>query len=303
MADEYKLNTWTPKSGNLQGQTEPGTPVMDENTFAQIRDLIYNTSGIYLKENRKYLLEKRLAPRLEELHLSNFPDYFRFLKNGSPNLAELKILFDAITINETSFFRNLPQMEALQNVVLPELLERTSREMRPVLRILSAGCSSGEEPYSIAMLIHKKFGEYLNKLMVEILGVDISNKVLQDAREAVYTEFSMRNIPAEYLSRYFEQKGLQYLLRSEIREMVKFLNVNLVEGQPLMALGTFDLIFCRNVLIYFDQDSKIRVVNNLFHLLKPGGFLFIGHSESLHGISRAFKLIHFKKAIAYKKET
>jgi len=276
---------------------------MDPPTFSLLRDFIYERCGIYLPENRKYILEKRLSNRLKELNLDSFHKYYSMLAKSTNNQKELNLLFDTITINETSFFRNIAQVQALEDVVLPELLRRIQKKLSKQIRILSAGCASGEEPYTIAMLIHRKFQSVIPNIRLSITGIDISENALGIARRGEYSDFSFRNIPDEYRQKYFKKEGPYYYLDNSIRKMVQFLNVNIVNDSRMKALGTFDLILCRNVLIYFDKKSRGKAIQTFYEILNPGGYLFIGHSESLHGVSQAFKIVHFRKAIGYKKET
>jgi len=274
---------------------------LSDATFVRLRDFIYERCGIYLSDKGKYMLASRLSKRLKTLNLTNFESYLRLLADPGGSSRELEELFNAVTINETSFFRNLPQINAFQDVVLPERIEQINfRNARPI-RILSAGCASGEEPYTLAMTIRKNFPELVERSLIEIHGIDISENSINTALEGSYSDFSLRNLPGEYRSAYFAEFNGKFLLSDDIKKMVQFQTGNLMDITGLKALGMFDIIFCRNVFIYFDKESKSRTIQALYEMLNPGGYLFIGHSESLHGISRAFKLAHFVKAIAYKK--
>jgi len=275
---------------------------LSESDFKEIRDFIYSKCGIYFADNKKYLLENRLNSRVEDLSLKSFNEYIKFLKFNPSGRGEMNKLFDAITINETSFFRNLPQINAFADSVAPEILDRLKNQSMATLKIWSAASSSGEEPYTLAMILMEKFRHYLDKVKIEIVGTDISEEILQKSKEGIYSDYSMRNIDAAYLRKYFTVQGSKYHLKDEIKKMVRFEQVNLLDKFKMGSYKNFDVIFCRNVLIYFDSVAKTQVVNSLYDSLKPGGYLFIGHSESLHGISRAFKLVHFVKAMGYKKE-
>jgi chemotaxis protein methyltransferase CheR len=276
--------------------------VLTDGEFNELRTFIYDKCGIYFQDNKKYLLENRLSARLEELKLSSFGEYIKFLKVNPQGRNELNKLFDAITINETSFFRNEPQIQAFENVVFPEILQRAKQNGHSRIKIWSAACSSGEEPYTLAMVIHHKFKFQLGSIKVDIIGTDISPEILQKAREGIYTDYSMRNIRPEYLNKYFDKVDTKYKLKPEIIQMVKLEQVNLLDKFKMGTYKNFDVIFCRNVLIYFDLKAKTQVINSLYDSLNPNGYLFIGHSESLHGITKAFKLVHFVKAMGYKKE-
>ena len=279
-----------------------GTDVakLDQATFEELRDIIYRESGIFIQEKKIYLLESRLGRRLRALNLNSFGEYLNYLKNGGYS-QEIVPLLDAITINETSFFRNMPQLTAFEDNVLPTIMQQARSEKRNRIHILSAGCSSGEEPYTLAMILDQKQKSGALPIPFSIVGIDISTEMLQNAQRGEYSKFSIRNVPDFYLNTYFVQNGNRYILDDRIRHMVKFYRMNLMDSDQLQKLGRFDVIFCRNVLIYFDRTSKVKTIQLFYDMLYPKGYLFLGHSESLHGISQAFKLILFKKALAYQK--
>ncbi len=274
------------------------TATLDDSVFHEIRDIIYQASGIYLKDQKKYLIETRLSGRLKELQLNNFQDYLRLLKRPD-DTEELHILLDSITVNETSFFRNPPQIKAFEEVIFPQVVEHARQNGLSNIRILSAGCSSGEEVYTLAMILFKKFPHILNQFKIDLIGVDINREVLQQAVQGRFSKFSIRNVPEEYLNEFFKPAGTGFQIDDRIRSMVKFYKGNISDAEQMNKLGKFSIIFCRNVLIYFDQESKKKTLQNFYSMLHPQGYLFIGHSESLHGISQAFKLILLNKAIVY----
>lgn len=275
---------------------------LTDEAFKELRDIIYKTSGIYYSESKKYLLESRILKRIQSLKLNSLYDYVNYIKNPA-NKGELKNLFDAITINETYFFRAEQQFEALEKIIIPELIRIKSGQMSPVvIRIWSAACSTGEEPYTIAMIILEKVKPLYPNVQFQILGSDISTQVLEVAKNGVYKEYSVRNMPELYLKKYFVSKDGFYYLKDEVKRLVRFSNINLFDANQMKLVTNCDVIFCANVLIYFDVPAKQKVVSYLYDALNPGGYLFIGYSESLHGISKAFKLVHLPKAIAYKKE-
>ncbi len=277
-------------------------PKMDDATFKKFRDLIYQQCGIAFTENKKYLLEGRIGKRLEAHGLATFDEYYKLISSSAQQRDELPSLFEAVTINETYFFRNPPQFEALEQVIIPEIMNTKQSQPTKKLRIWSAASSSGEEAYTIAMLLLDKIKPQFPGFQFEVFASDISAAVLEKARTGVYKEYSVRNMPAYYLNKYFTRDGDKFVLSSEIRNMVKFLSVNLYETPTMRTMTNFDVIFCCNVLIYFDTLAKQQVVANLYDSLNKNGYLFIGYSESLHGVSKAFKLVHFPKTIAYKKE-
>ncbi|PID62491.1 MAG: chemotaxis protein CheR [Ignavibacteriae bacterium] len=269
-------------------------------SFEEWRNFIYNLCGIYFKDNKKYLLESRLQKRIKYLNLANFDEYLQYLKTNPKKEQEKEQLYEAITINETYFFRNKPQLDALITNVIPDLLEKKSSSLHKI-KIWSAASSSGEEAYSIAMMIDEMILPKYPRLKVEIIGTDINYTVIENARKAVFKEYSIRNTPPVYLKKYFKKDGVNYILNDKIKNMVSFKVLNLYDDRAISIMTKSDVIFCANVLIYFDTDSKIKVVNNLYKNLNPEGYLFIGYSETLHGISKAFKLTSFPKTIGYKK--
>ncbi len=275
--------------------------ILSDNTFKELRDVIYNLCGIYYTESKKYLLEGRIAKRISSKGLVTFEDYLNLLKSPQSR-HEINQLFEAITINETYFFRAEQQFDSFEKIITPELIKAKSNQGNPVIRIWSAASSTGEEAYTIAMLILEKIKPLYPKVQFQILGSDINNAVLETARKGIYKEYSIRNVPPAYLNKYFTKQGNQYLLNEEVKKMVKFLNLNLYDSVQMRSISNCDIIFCCNVLIYFDIPSKQQVVSYLYDSLNKGSYLFIGYSESLHGISKAFKLIHLPKAMAYKKE-
>ncbi len=277
-------------------------PKMDEAMFKRFRDFIYEQCGISFTENKKYLLEGRIAKRLEAHNLTTFDEYFRLISTSAAAREELPSLFEVVTINETYFFRNPPQFEALEQVILPEILKAKQAQGNKKLRIWSAASSSGEEAYTMSMLILERIKPQFPGFTFEIVGSDINTAVLEKARSGVFKEYSVRNMPAHYLNKYFTRDGDKYVLTPEVRSQVKFMCVNLYDTPTMRTMTGFDVIFCCNVLIYFDTIAKQQVVADLYDALNKTGYLFIGYSESLHGVSKAFKLVHFPKTIAYKKE-
>jgi chemotaxis protein methyltransferase CheR len=268
--------------------------------FIEWRKYIYDLCGIYFQDNKKYLLESRLQKRIKHLSIDSFEKYLSYLKTDPKREEEKKQLFEAITINETYFFRNQPQLDALVSQIVPELLDNKYGGFQKI-RIWSAASSSGEEAYSVAMMLNEMVLPKYPKLNIEIIGTDINYAVIETAKKGVFKEYSVRNTPPIYLKKYFEKVDNTYVINPKIKSMVNFKILNLYDDNEIRTIGKSDVIFCANVLIYFDQESKIKVVNNLYNNLNPNGYLFIGYSETLHGISKAFKLVSFPKTIGYKK--
>ncbi len=276
--------------------------IMTSQLFEKWRTYIYENCGIYFQDNKKYLLESRLLKRMSYLGLNSFDDYLGYVLNSANSINEKKYLYEAITINETYFFRNQPQLDTLVKTLIPDIVEKNGRSNKTRIRIWSAASSSGEEAYSIAISINDLILPRYPNLEFEIVGTDISYSVIETARKGVYREYSVRNMPAYYLKKYFTVKENIYELNPEVKKNVNFKLLNLYDNAGMRSMFNFDIIFCANVLIYFDADSKIRVVNQLYNSLNKGGYLFIGYSETLHNISKAFKILSFPKTIGYKKE-
>ena len=261
--------------------------------FAKFQELIYQEAGIWLASHKHALLTGRLARRLRFLGLSKMQEYYQLVTQPD-QLHERAVMIDCITTNETHFFREPRHFDFLSQHVFPRWHQEAVTGQRTThLRVWSAGCSSGEEPYSLAMLLLKNFPAEKG-WDLEVLASDISTRILEKAREAVYPIEKMKDIPQEYLRAYMlkgrgEHKGVM-TVSPELHRVVRFARVNLhADSYPLQ--GLFDVIFCRNVLIYFDQKSKEKVINGILRHLSPSGLLFVGHSEHLGGISPSLKTV------------
>jgi chemotaxis protein methyltransferase CheR len=273
--------------------------VMSPAQFARLAKIVYERAGIHFPENKKYVLESRLGRRLQELEVDNYDQYIALLTMGPYQQDEFQEMFNKITINETSFFRNEPQLDVFEKAVLPELLE--SRKTTRRLRLWSAACSSGEEPYTLAILLHRTLGVRLLDWKIEILGTDISELVLATAQSGKYTDYALRTTPALMKQRYFKSEGAFWKLDPTIMSMVHFEVHNLKDRVGARRFGQFDVIFCRNVLIYFDDAMKAQVVGTFAEQLRPDGALFIGHSETLRGLGTPFEVMPFPQGFCYSK--
>ncbi|MCC7407889.1 MAG: protein-glutamate O-methyltransferase CheR [Phycisphaeraceae bacterium] len=268
--------------------------------FEKLRKIVYERSGIWFQDTKKYVLETRLSRRLEELEFDDFDQYLMFLTVGPYREDEFQEMFNRITINETSFFRNEPQLDVFEKQVLPKLIE--TRRPTKKLRIWSAACSSGEEPYTLAIQVHRTLGVRLSDWTVEILGTDISEKVLLMAQAGKYVSYSIRSMNPLVLQRYFKEHEGGYQIDPTIQSMVHFELLNLKESLASKRFGMFDVIFCRNVLIYFDDKMKTQVARMFHDQLAPDGHLFIGHSESLRYTDVPFEPMPVPQAFAYVKK-
>jgi chemotaxis protein methyltransferase CheR len=257
---------------------------------------------MYFHSSKKYFLESRLSRRLEATNAPSLIAYMGMLKDTRTKSDEMLKLLDEITTNETCFFRNPPQLKALENVFLPEVVATKGKIGFRKLRIWSAGSSSGEEAYTMAMLLLEKRTSILKDWIIEIVGTDISETILAQARDGVYTAYSVRNTPDFYKKKYFrEEAGGRFVLSPDVKKLVTFSHLNLYEDAKMVFMKSFDFIFCANVLIYFDLASKTKVVQHYYNNLQPYGYFFVGQSESLHGVNDKFKTVHFPGGFAYKK--
>ena len=277
-----------------------GMKATDEE-FRQLRDFIYENCGIYIADNRKYLIENRLVNRLKELSLKNFSEYYHYLRYDANRRAELTRLFEVVTTNETSFFRNPPQLEVFQNKVLPTVIEDIKATGRKKLRIWSAGCSTGDEPYTIAIILAEVLKSEIASWDIKITASDLSEAVLAAGRRGVYNEYTLRTTPKAIVDKYFHKDGTNYRVDDKLKAMIQFGALNLNDRMQIRRIDPSHIIFCRNVIIYFDDVMKKNVISAFYDNLLPGGYLIIGHSESLHNISRAFQPEHHPSAIMYRR--
>ncbi len=270
---------------------------LSEDVFRLIRDIIKDYCGLYFDDNARYLIEKRLSRRVKNRHFGNFRDYYRLIRYDKRAEEELCAIVDVLTVNETYFFREQNQLRAFSEEILDELRE-VNRDSK-TLRIWSAGCSTGEEPYTLAMLI-KERAEF-SGWDIEIYGSDINQRVLQAARKGVYRRNSFRTTEPYYFNKYFAEEDGSYRIADSVRRYVNFSYLNLLDPFRIKFLGKMDVILCRNVLIYFDGPSRKKVIGNFFDRLVDGGYLLLGHAESLINISTAFTLKHFRNDMVYQK--
>ncbi|NUQ34643.1 MAG: protein-glutamate O-methyltransferase CheR [Planctomycetaceae bacterium] len=277
-------------------------PPLDDQHFVLLRDIIYKVSGIQYQENKKYLLESRLQRRLKARNLKSFQEYYYFLRFDPRKQEEFTALFNEITTNETSFFRSMPQLQAFERIALPDVIARKTKRNDHRLRIWSAACSSGEEPYTLAMIVREALGADVDRWRVEIVANDIASDMLEKGKAGIYSEYAMRAMPLLYRSRYFTKlESGDYQVNEQLRQWVRFHFLNFSDDAGMARMTDMDFIFCRNVLIYFDVEAKKRFTQHFYDALNPDGYFFIGHSESLHDVTRAFKLAQFPQAFAYRK--
>jgi chemotaxis protein methyltransferase CheR len=248
-----------------------------------LRKFLKERSGLDLSADKQYLVESRLVPLARKANLAGIDELVQKIKNGSSALASDVV--EAMTTNETFFFRDKLPFDHLRDVVLPEMMQ--ARAARKSLRIWCAAASTGQEPYSIAMVI-KEMGAQLAGWRIEIIGTDISQQVLEKSKAGIYTQFEVqRGLPIQLLVKYFKQTGEMWQLNPDIRSMIQYRPLNLL--QDFTNMGKFDIIFCRNVLIYFDQEMKTQIFGRLAKCMEPDGFMALGAAETVVGLTDTFK--------------
>jgi chemotaxis protein methyltransferase CheR len=269
-------------------------PELTDAEYQTIAGFVHKQSGINLLDGKKELVRARLTKRIAQLEMKNFKAYFQYVMSDNTG-DELVFLLDALATNLTSFWREPQHFDFMARTMLPELEERRRRSRGgPRLRIWSAACSSGEEPYTIAMVALEKSPYFAAGGDFRILATDLSTKVLNIAKRGQYGPQSVKTIPPLSLSRYMakveaEKGGQIYAVKPEVRRIISFRRFNLMDPMPFR--GPMDLIFCRNVMIYFDRDTIANLVDKFHNLLELGGYLFIGHSESLSGLAHKFQYV------------
>lgn len=272
---------------------------MSDAEFRMLAELLRSHCGLHFGSESRYLLERRLGRRLVELGLRSFTSYHYTLRSDATGEGELAWAIDNLTTNETYFLRERQQLEALVQEILPSLQARKGgREGGPV-SIWCAGCSSGEEPYSIVMLAAEAGLEPGRDLRV--YASDISRQMLHKARRGLYREASFRATEPWLRQKYFVEKDGHFRIADEVKRHVNFAHLNLLDEKRIALLGVLDVVLCRNVIIYFDLETKRRVVKIFHDKLRPGGYLLLGHSESLINLSTDFELKHLRHDMVYRR--
>jgi chemotaxis protein methyltransferase CheR len=269
---------------------------MSDAEFRKLSELLRVHCGLHFDVETRYVFERRVMRRVRELDLTSFAAYHLLLRSGSQGSRELARLVDELTINETYFFRERSQLVALSTEIIPEL--RTACDGRPV-SIWSAGCSSGEEPYSVVILALE--AGLLPGVDFRVYASDISQRMLRRAREGIYRETSFRDTEPALRERYFACCEQGTRIADGVKNHVDFINLNLFDTSKLALLGTMDVILCRNVIIYFDAAGKRRTIESFHDKLRPGGYLLLGHSESLINLSTSFELHQLRRDLVYRR--
>lgn len=273
--------------------------ILSKENFAKIGEFIYRKSGIFLEEDKHYdKLAKYIDSRAGELEMDTFRKYFFKLRFDDSDGEEFQDLMNGITVNETYFFREKDQFEVLVDNILPELHE-TMPANRP-LRILSSPCSTGEEPYSMILHIVEE-GNVVEKRDIEVVGIDIDSTVIEKAKAAKYSERSVHAIPKNILNKWFDKKKFSYDLGEDLQGSVDFQVANVFDKAQMRKLGKFDVIFSRNMLIYFDDASRKEVAMTFYDMLNPGGYVLLGHAEYMSRIVSVFNAKKVDKTLIYQK--
>ena len=264
-------------------------------------DFVYNKTGIRIDPSNRDALEHRLGKRMDALNYTDPFAYINYMKFDSTEV-ETKAFIDLLTTNETYFYRDLPQLTVWAKKVMPEvLLQRRAQENGNKIKIWSAACSVGCEAYTMAIMLLEELPDS-GDWKFEIVGTDISPSALQVARDGLYTKREVGFLPSGYQTKYFRKEGDFFHIQPQLKNMVTFKYLNLVDEPAMEKMHGFDVVFCRNVLIYFDQESREQVLDCLYDSLNNHGFIFLGHSEFLSNISDAFKMVRLGRDIVYKKE-
>jgi chemotaxis protein methyltransferase CheR len=265
--------------------------------FRLLRDLINAEAGLHFDEDSVYLFERRLGERVANLELGSFDEYYKYLRFSISGAAELEEVIELLTTKETYFFRQEYQLRAFKNELLPRLAQSNGNKRR--LTVWSAGCSTGEEAYTLAILVHQS--GLFEGWDLRIIGSDISKNSVAAARRGVYRESSFRSTTDENRRTYFRELDNGVHVLDSIKKMCHFGQLNLLDPSKAAMVGRVDAVFCRNVVIYFDLRSRRQVIDGLYERLVPGGYLLLGHSESLLNLSTAFELVHLKDDLVYRK--
>jgi chemotaxis protein methyltransferase CheR len=267
--------------------------------YRMFSDLLRRRCGLHFGPDARFLLEKRLARRLRDLEMNSFAAYHYRIRSATPHDEEFANLIDELTTNETYFFRERSQLHALIGEILPEIQAmRPAGTTRPV-SVWSAGCSSGEEPYSVVILALE--AGMCPGVDLHVYASDISRRMLRKARKGEYREGSFRETEPQLRQKYFSEKDGLWKISDDVKKHVDFIHLNLLDRSKIALLGSMDVILCRNVIIYFNAETKREVIQTFHEKLRPGGHLLLGHSESLINLSNSFELRHLRHDLVYRR--
>ena len=286
----------TPGSIGQSGSGPLGLNILSDSEFRLFSELIHEECGVSLGVEKRAFLESRLRRRMDELGIKSGYEYYCIISASNGKAQELATLLDSLMICETSFFRNKPQFDLLRDVVLPDLAAKKVIAGTRLLRVWSAGCSTGQEPYSAVMTLLDSLPD-MDSWTIRVFASDLSFTALERAQCGLYREDQLKGVDPLCVAKYFRQENGHYLMSESVKKRVIFDYHNLKHDNGLRGL---DIVFCRNVMIYFDAEEQRRLVTRFANCLVPGGFLFLGHAESLQGLSTRFAMLHRNKGIAYR---
>jgi chemotaxis protein methyltransferase CheR len=270
--------------------------------YLKIRDVVYQASGIYHSEEKLYLLAAACTRRMSGAKAEDAKQYLDVISSPVTRVLEMRELLNEITIGETCLFRSGPQLQALQNVILPEIIAAQSKIGLRKLRIWSAGCSTGEEPHTLSMFLLELTETILKGWTFEIVATDLNDRSIETAKAGIYGDYALRNTSELYKRKYFLPAGGDKLIaKPEVRSRITFSRVNLSDDSKMLFMKGMDLVFCCNVLIYFDVPSKRRVVQHFYSSLQSPGYFFLGAAESLYQVTDRFRLVHLPGTTTYLK--
>lgn len=269
--------------------------ILTDELFDKFTKLIYKKTGIHYEYNKKYFVQKRIEKRAEILEMESLNEYFIMLKFAEDS-SEFDQLINDLTVNETYFFRDFPQLRNFAEDVLP--IFESENESRKKIKIWCAACSTGEEPYTLSIILQEMLENH-EKWEIQIIASDINTEVLQYAKIGLYESRTVKDVPPEYLEKYFTRRHDKYLINLNVRKPVTFKRINLMDENEMSNINGCDFIFCRNCLIYFNDESRRSVLYSFYKSLNPGGFIFLGHSESVGRISSAYKVQRIGDTIVY----
>lgn len=278
--------------------------VLTDELYSKFTELIYKKTGLFYDINKKYFVQKRIEKRIEKKEfegkgIDDFKEYYMLIK-FSTDTNEFNLLINELTVNETYFFRDFPQLQNFAEEVLSSVVTQKEKKKNHKIKIWCAACSTGEEPYTLSIILQEML-ENPKQWDIDILASDINTEVLNKAQNGIYDNRSIKDVPQEYLDKYFTLRNEKYVITLEAKKLVKFKRINLADPSQIQSITGYDFIFCRNCLIYFDDESRKKVVENFYYSLNSGGHIFLGHSESIGRISSAFRVQKFSDTLVYSK--
>ena len=295
------FNNTRPDFGLAALRGDASEKAISEYEFRLLRDHVHDYCGIFFDDSKASTLQSRLSFRLKLLDIGSYLEYYNYLKYNPRSKEEMEDLIPHLTNNETYFFREMNQISYFMSVLLEEIKTKKRKEGSKTIKILSCGCSSGEEAFTLAMLLEEK-GVYMQEWDVKITGIDIDRKVIEKASGGVYTSYSLRATDKAWIDRHFKKEGDLYRIADRIRGRVSFVRGNLMDPQALRNYRDADAIFCRNVLIYFSDEAIKKIAESYYATLSDSGYLMLGHSESLSRITDMFYARRNPNTIVYTKK-